>query len=170
MAGLETKGQNDMEAKITEKGRRNAKQMPGKELVNSWQVVALHKGKLEQPVRAVCWMARSNNASVVYASVWVHGRNGLECSGHGSAGGGGYDKESAAVQDAITSAGIELYGSAYANSEGMTVEHDGSGQRGWVPEDTTRRTSIDGVGERAVRSALEAITRAAGFRGQAVIV
>lgn len=146
----------------------NAKQMPEKEVINSWQVVTLRKGKLEQPVRAVCWMGKSANASTVYASLWVHGVK-CETSGHGSAGGGGYDKQSAAVQAAISSAGIELYGSSYEVRNGEVLDYV-DGKRQWVPEDLTKRTHIDGVGERAIKTALEAITRAAGYRGQMVIV
>lgn len=63
-------------------------------------------------------MGRSRNASTVYASIWVHA-NGHYLAGHGNAGGYGYHKESAAFQDAITSAGIQLVGSPYADDKGM---------------------------------------------------
>lgn len=39
-------------------------------------------------------------------SVWVHGDGG--CAGHGTAGGYGYHRVSAAMQEALTSAGIKL--------------------------------------------------------------
>ena len=55
----------------------------------------------------------------------------MYCSGHGKAGGYGYHKESAALQEAIESAGIKL------------------------------RSPIDGAGDSAVRGAMEAINRAA---------
>lgn len=117
-----------------------------KELVDSWDVVVAHKGKLERPVTARAWMGRSKNSSVVYASIWVHGGKSVECSGSGRAGGYGYHKISAALDDAIRSAGVKLVG------------------------DDGKQLSIGGVGDSAIRHALEAITRAAGFRGQMVIV
>ena len=131
-----------MKAKITKKYQRNAKNLcRDKEEVNSLTVVATYKGKLYRPVVARFWMARSNQASVVYSSIWVHSRHKhIDVSGYGSAGGGGYHKESAALGDAIESAGIAL------------------------------DKSIDGAGDNAMKSAVEAIARAAGFTGQMIVV
>lgn len=156
-----------MKAKIV-RCARNGKYFQGKEHVNSWSVVVVHKGTPKRVVLVNCWMGRSSSASVVYAGLWVYDRK-FETSGHGSAGGGGYDKESAAVQGAIASAGIELYGAVHVNDEGKVLCHVGN-RREWLPEDVTQRTSIDGVGESAIKAALLAIARAAGYRGQAVII
>lgn len=62
------------------------------------------------------------------------------CAGNGSATGWGYHKESSALASAVCSAGIEL------------------------------DKSIDGVGDSAIRDALEAITSALGYRGKTIIV
>jgi hypothetical protein len=44
-----------------------------------------------------------------YACLWIN-TDKIHCSGSGSAGGGGYDKESAAIAEAIQTAGITLSG------------------------------------------------------------
>lgn len=130
----------NMTAKLPEKGRSNAKNWSrDKELVQSYNLVAhigydpeTNQERLREVVTVRCWMGRSKSASVVYASIWV---NGPSCwtSGRGSAGGYGYHKISAAVGDAIRSAGIEL------------------------------DRSISGVGDRAIRDAMEAIAAAMGY-------
>lgn len=85
-------------------------------------------------VDARFYMGRSSQSSVIYCSVWVRARDGSRCwSGHGSAGGGGYHKQSAALQDALGSAGI-----------GLALE-------------------IHGRGERAMEDALRAIAEACGY-------
>lgn len=110
-----------------------------KETVNEKNLVTIYKGEICSPVRAAWYMGRSASASVVYCSIWV--RNiGFYTSGRGSAGGGGYHKESAALGEAIRSAGIEL------------------------------DQAIDGCGDRAMDEALEAIGRALGYRGKMKIV
>lgn len=86
-----------------------------------------------------CWMGRSRNASVVYCTVWVWADR-LYTSGHGTAGGYGYHKESAALGEAIRSAGIKL-------SE-----------------------SISGVGDTAIGVAMLAIVRAVGYKGRTLLV
>ena len=81
-----------------------------KELVNRLQVVAKVGDEYETPIDARFWMGRSRSATVVYCSIWVHGRinDCKDWSGRGTAGGGGYHKESAALDDAIRSAGIVM--------------------------------------------------------------
>jgi hypothetical protein len=126
-----------------------------KELINAYSVVAVHKGRPVEAVTARAYMGRSRNASVVYASIWCRpaDRNAAWAAGHGSAGGYGYHKESAAFDDAIMSAGIDLYGDVYGRED-----------------KPTKRASIAGVGESAMRDAFEAIARALGYRGQLVMV
>jgi hypothetical protein len=105
-----------------------------KEMTDVFSVVGNVNGKLHEIVTARCWMGRAKTASVIYATVWVHG-NEVHLSGTGSAGGGGYHKVSAAIGMAITSAGIVL-------------------------ADAEKRVYIDGVGNSAVEAALVAIARA----------
>ena len=91
-------------------------------------------------------MGRSNSASVVYCSIWVHSHvpqdSGLKngyWSGRGTAGGGGYHKESAALAGAIESAGITLEG------------------------------NIGGCGEGSMRHALTAIARSLGYEDFTIV-
>ena len=103
-----------------------------KELVNSWNVIVNSDDGLKNIITVRCYMGRSANASTVYAAIWVNTR-GYYSSGKGKAGGYGYHKASAAVADAISSAGI-------------TLDAD-----------------ISGVGDGAIKEALSAIANALGF-------
>lgn len=108
------------------------------------------------------YMSRSRQASTVYASIWVHGAE-VYTSGAGKAGGYGYHKGSAAIQSAIDSAGIELYGDVY---EGYTGDMTPAEKRAL----SKRRARISGVGESAIRAALLAIAKAAGLKGKPLFV
>jgi len=90
--------------------------------------------EIRSVVHAIFWMGRATSSSVVYCSVWITKRDGQSLSGRGSAGGGGYHKESAALEDAILSAGVRL------------------------------DRSISGAGDYSMREAMEAIAFAAGYR------
>jgi len=147
-----------MKAIITKQVQNARNYNVEKEIVNAWSVIGIKDGKPHEFVSCRCYMGRSRSASVVYASVWVHGVNNLYTSGRGSAGGGGYHKESAAVGEAITSAGIELWGNQYAH-EGRQYNHETNQHE---PEDLTRQADISGVGSIAITEALKAIAIAAG--------
>lgn len=89
------------------------------------------------------YMGRSQNASVMYCSVWLRGKLNNEnvwLSGSGKAGGHGYHKASAAMHNAITAAGFEL------------VEDDG-----------VTPSPIDGRGDDAMRDAAIALAAALGY-------
>lgn len=134
----------------------NAKNMGNnRETIDTKNVVVMHKGELKTPISARWYMGRSSNASVVYCNLWVHGEN-FYVSGSGSAGGYGYHKVSAAFDDALSSAGIELYGTSHSRFGEI--------------EDLSKRCYVGGVGDSAVDTALKAITQALGYRGKAVIV
>ena len=112
---------------------QNAK-MLDKELTEAWSLVATDKaGKLVEVVTARWWMGRSRTASVRYCSVWVRCADGAWHSGHGTAGGYGNCKMSAAFDEAVKSAGIAL------------------------------ARNVHGTGQSTVRLAMEAIARAAGY-------
>lgn len=69
------------------------------------------------------WMARGNRASVVYCSIWVRDNRGRRwLSGYGTAGGGGYHKQSAALADAIKSTGITLEDDIHGRGD-RSMEH-----------------------------------------------
>ncbi len=88
--------------------KHNAKNLGGeKETTDTWTLVAQTSQGLRGIVTVRCYMGRSAQASVVYASIWVRAGE-YYASGHGKAGGYGYCKASAAVDEAIRSAGITL--------------------------------------------------------------
>lgn len=107
-------------------------------------------------VDARIYMSASANASMVHCALWVTLKQAKKpttwsypfTTGKGSASGYGYHKASAALQAAISSAGIEIYGSPYNRAE---------------PDNMKKRAFIDGCGETAMRDALMAIAYAAGF-------
>jgi hypothetical protein len=114
--------------------QHNARNLsPDKETVQQWGYICRAKdydGKtIQQEAINLRWyMGRSKAASVVYCSVWVNPPRGTRFgyagsdsepnplmwdrhpSGYGNAGGGGYDKFSAAACGAIRSAGFNLEG------------------------------------------------------------
>lgn len=128
-----------MKAKLTTQ-KSNAKNMEdSKEAISRKVLAVIRDGKICIPVDVRWYMGRTSTASVVYCSVWV--RNAGFCtSGHGSAGGGGYHKISAAFADALESAGITL--DAY----------------------------VAGGGDSAVDEAMKAIGRTLGYRGHSMII
>lgn len=87
--------------------KQNGKNLgSSKEMVDTWNLVVDLDGELISPITVRCYMGRSSSASVVYASVWID--RTFHTSGHGRAGGYGYCKVSAAIDDAFRSAGVEL--------------------------------------------------------------
>lgn len=85
----------------------NAKHLD-KETTSTLGLVARVDGKLSKVVDARFYMSRSaDGAGPVYCNVWVHGATG-NISGRGKATGYGYHKPSAALGEAIESAGFTL--------------------------------------------------------------
>ena len=121
------------------------------------QFVVIDKTTEREVIVARTYTGRGRSASQVKAAIWItlSGKkkpDGWEyghTSGAGCAGGYGYDKASTAIADAIESAGIELYGTAYLR-HGEKV-------------DFKNRVHFGGVGVTATRSALLAIAYAAGW-------
>lgn len=127
-----------------------------KELVSRYLVIDKKTERVIIDCR--CYMGRSSNSTQVYASIWINSIKPLcedeegfttYTSGGGSAGGYGYHKESAAIGDAISSAGFTLLGNA-----------SGYGDK----PDFKRVCHIDGAGESAIESALLAIAYTCGSK------
>lgn len=97
------------------------------------------RGSSMQPVRAAIWVRPAQSGAV-----WRSGR--------GSAGGCGYHKESQAIADAVSSAGIELYGKPV---------HYGCDLVG-----IKARFYFGGTGSSGYEEIFKAIARAAGYRGR----
>lgn len=138
-----------MKAKITKPGTYNATHNHERECIGGYTVVARRGGRMQDAVTVRFEMGRSRSAAVVHAQLWVHGDNG--CSGTGRAWGWGHDKQSAALDRAIRNAGIVLTGDPYGR-EGADFKRN-------------KPCSIHGCGDGSVKIALEAMARAAGFRG-----
>jgi len=129
----------------------NAKRPDNKELVSAYSlVVRLPSGELREVITVKCYMGRSASASVIHAVMWVKCADGHWTSGSGHAGGYGYHKESAAIADAIKSAGIDLQ-----NMDNDRKDH-------WF--------DLDGTDTSYYPQVFEAITRAAGYRGRTLLV
>ena len=101
-----------------------------KEMVSAMSAVAVINGKMREVVVARWYMARKSDGASPVYASIWTYGAGFGISGHGRATGYGYHKASAALSKALDSAGIVL-------SE-----------------------RIDGLGDGATRSALEAIARA----------
>lgn len=128
-----------MKAKLPTEQISNGRNLSrDKELVQTYNLIALRNNELRKVITVRCWMGRSRTASTVYATIWVQAPD-YWVSGHGKAGGYGYHKISAAVADAIRSAGIEL------------------------------DQSISGVGEQGIRAAMEAIALKLGYKKTLII-
>jgi len=125
----------------------NAKNYNGqKELIQRYQCVAYRDSANSDDhwlilIDCRIYMSyRSDGASPMYASIWIGDRQTQTyLSGTGKASGYGYHKTSAAVQDALDSAGVKL------------------------------ALPIDGRGDSAVRDALQAICGALGYTDIAIL-
>lgn len=110
------------------------------------EVTLVIDGDTDITVKAVFYDTFSPEGTTLYCNLWVWGTD-VYTSGHGKAGGYGYHKQSAALMEAIRSAGITLTGDEY----GGDGPGDGSG-------------SIAGRGTGPMEAALIAIARAATGR------
>lgn len=136
-----------MKAKLPKSETSNARELrPKREMTHQNTLVTVHKGDIIAPITVRWYMGRSTSANREYCSIWVRCSDGRSYSGHGWAGGYGYDKQSASLAEAIESAGIEL------------------------TTDNGRSAYIAGAGDIRIRDALIAIARAAGYRGKLRIV
>ena len=122
-----------MNAKLTKTECQNARNMGDKETIKTMVLITCKSGEFKEPITVRWYMSRSGaGARPVYCSLWVH-CSPYHVSGRGKAGGYGYDKKSAAFQDACDSAGIEL------------------------------SQPVDGFGDSMVRDAMYSIGQALGF-------
>lgn len=110
------------------------------------QVLMVMSPKSDRPVVLAKFYKSSMGASVVHCNVWTP--NG---GGYGNAGGGGYHKASAALEEAIKSAGYDLFGDVYGR------------------ENHRRPAYIGGVGTRAMELAMLAVAATENPRARFVI-
>lgn len=140
---------NKIRAVFSDKPAENAR-TSDTPMVSVWSLVVKHKGELREAVTVrTYYTSRGTGMQPVRACIWVRGAEGYR-SGRGSAGGCGYHKESAAIADAVSNAGITLYGNPYARDPN--------------PADAKKPLHFGGTGSSAYREIFEAIARAAGYR------
>lgn len=146
--------------------RSNAKNY-GNEKEKISQYLILDKKTERVVVDCRVYMGRSASASTVYASTWVNLQKDKKpahweyagTSGTGTASGYGYHKESAAIDHALDSAGVQLFGEVYCRA----LPKDPKEATKYKREIMKKRAYIDGVGESAIKKALLAVAHAAGF-------
>lgn len=159
---MSTTKQPYMKATFTGKRADNARSSESTHCaLSEWKII---DKKTERTV-LTCRTYTKGRGNTVYASLWVHriaDKNKPdsweygETSGRGQAGGYGYHKASAAVAEAIKSAGIELFGSPYG--------HPVNGDTPAVTRAMLKKHArIDGCGTESIECALSAIAYAAGF-------
>ena len=83
-----------MKAKLVNPQRNAINYAHKKEVVNTMNLVVVRNGEPVNLITARFYMGRSNSASAVTCSVWVHG---VDCSGVGSVASCGYHKGSEAL-------------------------------------------------------------------------
>lgn len=148
--------ENSIKAVLSATPVSNGRRLDDKELCHGYRLIAVRAG--QEPVELVAayvWTGRSRSASTLYAALWVTGDDAANrpwLSGSGRAGGWGYHKTSAAIDSAIYSAGIELFGSAYSGFS------ENAPARDW-----SKKVHIDGVGDEAIERAIVAIGQACGY-------
>lgn len=163
-----------MRAILPKQQTSNAMQPNNKETTDTRHLVAV-KGKEVVDLITVRWyMGRSNQASVVYCCVWIHGSGQRYYSGKGQAGGWGYHKYSAAFASALTSAGIELVGSPYHGPERFITSSSYNRETGeyikeTVKQDFKKRCHIGGCGDNSIDDAMKAMALALGYKKFSII-
>ena len=125
----------------------------GGKMETSERFILIDKKSEKRVVEACVYVGRSRSSSQAKAALWVRLSDKKKPEGweYGHTAGRGCSSGhySEAIANAVESAGIELYGSAY--------EHQGD------KVDFKRRVHFGGVGEGATRRALLAIAYAAGW-------
>ena len=125
----------------------------GRKMETSERFILIDKKSEKRVVEACAYVGRSRSSSQVKASIWVKLSDKKKPEGweygHTSGKGCASGHWSEAVANAVESAGIELYGSAY--------------QRHGEKVDFKQRVHFGGVGETSTRTALLAIAYAAGW-------
>lgn len=121
-------------------------------------IVTCKDGLCEAITVRTYYAERGSGMQFVRACIWIRpAQSGAEWrSGSGSAGGCGYHKESQAIADAVSAAGVRLYGSPYP--------------RHGEPVDMKQPIYFGGTGSSAYADIMMAIARAAGYRGRMVWV
>lgn len=136
---------------------RQAEQ-PRAPLCGAGSLIATRKGELCEVITVRTYFnEKGSGMQPVRACVWIRPNADTDWpSGRGSASGCGYHKESAAIAEAVSNAGVQLFGRLYGYSE--------------KPADMRQRIHFGGTGSSGYPDIFKAIARAAGYRGRMVWV
>lgn len=123
-------------------------------LCGTGSLVAMRKGELCEVITVRTYFnPKGSGMQPVRASVWINPADGGEWrSGRGDAGGCGYHKESAAIAEAVSAAGVRLFGRLYRYRD--------------EPVDMKQPIHFGGTGSGGYADIFKAIARAAGYRGR----
>jgi len=100
-------------------GMKNAQGIRDKEMIRSYTVIDLELAKTIIDVRV--YRGRSASATTIYALAWIRSVEKWG-EGEGRAAGGGYHKASAAIDEALSSAGVKLEHSIAGVGESAVIE------------------------------------------------
>jgi hypothetical protein len=131
-------------------------QQPKTPMVGAGSLIATRKGELREVITVRTYFNdKGSGMQPVRACVWIKpAADGPWHSGRGSASGCGYHKESAAIADACSAAGVKLFGEVYARRIDTG------------PIDYKKQVDFGGTGSSGYETIFKAIARAAGYRGR----
>jgi hypothetical protein len=147
-------------ATIGKANPRAEAQQPTTPMVGAGSLVAMRDGQMVEVITVRTYFsAKGTGMQPVRACVWVKPATpgGEWFTGRGSAGGCGYHKESAAIADAVSAAGFELWGNPYSSGRDENP-------------DMKKRFHFGGTGSSAYEEIFKAIGRAVGYKGRMVWV
>lgn len=101
------------------------------------------------------YYGKGNGMQPVRACIWIRGAESWR-TGRGSAGGCGYHKESAAIENALDNCGVQLWGKLYRYSDSKISYKN--------------RVRFGGTGSSGYEDVFKAVARAMGYKGRMVWV
>lgn len=150
-----------LRATLTNPPKGREARRPDTPMVGAGSLIVSHKGEMREAITVRTYYAsRGSGMQPVRACIWIRpAESGAEwLSGRGSAGGCGYHKESAAIADAVSACGVQLWGKP---SRYMFRD---------LEVDMKASFDFGGTGDSAYEEIFSAIARAAGYRGRMIWV
>ena len=143
-----------LRATIATPAKGHEAQQPKAPMCGAGSLIATRNGELCEVITIRTYFNKKGSGmQPVRACVWIKpAKAGDWNSGRGSAGGYGYHKESAAIAEAVSSAGVSLFGALYNYRN--------------APVDLKKRVDFGGTGSSGYTDIFKAIARAAGYRGR----
>ena len=144
-----------LKAKLTPSDTKREAQQPKTPLVGAGSLIATRKGELCEVITVRTYFnEKGSGMQPVRACIWIKpAADGDWHSGRGSASGCGYHKESAAIADACSAAGVQLFGETERRYSAIKA-------------DPKRRFDFGGTGSSHYEEIFKAIAHAAGYRGR----